>query len=128
MFIRVRRKLRLIRKVNRQTDVTNLGQVDFDAEDLIDFASELATHRQQLITCNYQAMKTYIPKPYPGKVTLFRALNRPLLNTHDPESGWQKLAPGRIDIHDIPSSHEGMFMKPYVHYLGEKLKACLAQA
>jgi len=120
MLLRVRRKLRLIQKVKNQTDINKLEQ--FDAEDLIDFAAELSAHRQQLITYNYQALKMYVPQPYAGKVTLFRALNRPLLNTYDPELGWQKLAPGRVEIYDIPSSHEGMFKKPQVNDLAEKIK------
>lgn len=67
----------------------------------------------------------YVPKPYLGQVTLYRALNRPLLNTYDPESGWQQLASGRVEVHDISSSHEGMFKKPHVNELAAKLKGCL---
>ena len=92
---------------------------------MIDFASELEAHRQRLIRSNYQALKAYHPKPYPGKVTLFRALNRPLLNTYDPEEGWQKLSPGRITVYSIPSSHEGMFKKPHVDAVAKYLKLCL---
>ncbi|MCI0552666.1 MAG: amino acid adenylation domain-containing protein [Anaerolineae bacterium] len=123
MLMRIRRKLRMIRKTIEQTDSAKLGV--FDAEDLIDFASELSPHRQQVITCNYQALKIYIPQPYPGRVTLFRAMSRQLFDIYDPEVGWQKLAPGRVDTYDIPGSHEGMFTKPHVYYLAEKLKGCL---
>jgi len=56
---------------------------------------------------------------------MLRALKRPLLNTYDSEAGWQELAPGRVAIFDIPSSHEGMFQKPCVSHLAEKLKRCL---
>ncbi len=59
---------------------------------------------------------------------LFRAISRPLLDTHDPEKGWQKLAPGRVEVSDIPSSHEGMFKKPHVQYLAKQLSACIDQA
>ena len=123
MLSRVRRKLRLVHKLQDVSQANENSQ--FDAEDLIDFASELSTHRQQLITCNYQAMKNYVPRPYAGNVTLFRAQNRPLLNVFDPELGWQELTPGRVSVYDIPSSHEGMFKKPHVNYLAEKLKALL---
>jgi thioesterase domain-containing protein len=123
MLLRFNRKLRFIQKAKKQTGVDRAGQ--FDAADLIDFAGELSAHRQELITCNYQALKMYTPRPYAGKVTLFRAVNRPLLNAYDPEAGWQKLAPGRIAVYDIPSSHEGMFKKPHVDYLAKRLRACL---
>jgi thioesterase domain-containing protein len=123
IFMRIRRKLRLIRKTIGQTDPAKPGSVD--AQDLIDFASELSPHQQRVITCNLQAVKMYIPQPYPGQVTLFRATSRQLLDIDDPEATWQKLAPGRVHIHDIPGSHEGMFKKPHVHYLAEKLKSCI---
>ena len=94
IWMRVRRKMRLARKAKSQLGVGNLEQ--FDATDIIDFATELPLYRQQLITCHFHAMNTYVPKMYPGHVTLFRAKSRPLLNTFDPEAGWQKLAPGRV--------------------------------
>ena len=33
--------------------------------------------------------------------------------------------PSRVEIIDIPSSHEGVFHKPDVYQLAEKLKSCL---
>ena len=123
MLMRIRRKLRIARKVKRQFDINNLEQ--FDAMDIVDFAPDLPLYRRQLITSHYHAMRVYIPKPYPANVTLFRARSRPLLNTYDPKWGWQKLAPGRVNVIDIPSSHEGMFKKPHVYKLAEKLKNCL---
>ena len=123
---RVRRKMRLVRKARGRLHIGNLEQ--FDATDIIDFASELPLYRQQLITSHYQAMKMYIPRAYPGYVTLFRAKSRPLLNTSDPEVGWQKLAPQRVTVIDVPSSHEGMFRTPYVNDLAEQLKKRIDQA
>ena len=121
--MRIRRKLKLIWKVTGRSTIGKLGELE--ADDMIDFASELEAHRQRLITSNYQALKTYLPKPYTGKVTLFRALKRPLLNTYDPEEGWQKLAPGRVTVYDISSSHEGMFKKPYVDDVAKNLRLYL---
>jgi amino acid adenylation domain-containing protein len=124
MLQRVRRKLRLIQKTNKaQPD----GLEQFGAGDLIDFAGELSAHRQQLITYNFQAVKKYNPKPYAGNVILFRALNRPLLNTNDPESGWQQLAPGRVKVFDINSSHEGMFKESHVEDLAQKLRSSFSE-
>lgn len=125
MIMRVRRKIRIARKVRGRPDLKNMGQ--FNADDLIDFAAELPPHRQQLIVCHFQALKMYDPTHYPGNVTLFRAMSRPLLNTFDPEVGWQKLAPGRVKVIDVPSSHEGMFKHPHVTDLARQLKACIDQ-
>ncbi|MGZ9235539.1 MAG: hypothetical protein ACXW4E_08445, partial [Anaerolineales bacterium] len=51
-----------------------------------------------------------------------------LLNMFDPEVGWQRLAPGRVTVIDIPSSHEGMFRKPHVYHLAGALKSCMDRA
>jgi thioesterase domain-containing protein len=101
------------------------NQSDFNALDIIDFASELPEYRQKLITVHHQAIRKYQPEPYPMQVTLFRAKIRSLLNPDDPELGWLKLAPGRVTVIDIPSSHEGMFKEPYVQLMAEKLKLCI---
>jgi amino acid adenylation domain-containing protein len=126
ILMRVRRKFRLARKFKAQSE--NGAPELFEAADLIDFASELSSYRQRLISNHYQAMKMYNPKSYSGNVTLFRATIHPLLNVHDPEFGWQILAPGQVSVHDIPSSHEGMFRTPNVQYLAMQLKACIDQA
>lgn len=41
---------------------------------------------------------------------------------------WQRLAPGGGLVIDIPSSHEGMFRKPYVDRLAQALKGCIDRA
>lgn len=124
-LMRIQRKLRLAKKVSAQPGTNPLDQ--FDAMDIVDFAAELPEYRQQLITSHYRAMREYIPKAYPGNVTLFRAKVRPLLNVFDPELGWQQLAPGRVRVFDIPSSHEGMFKEPHSGHLAERLKLCLSE-
>ncbi len=123
MLMRFRRKLRVAQKVKAQPELNNLEH--FDPVDFIDFGTELSQHRLQLISTHYRAMKVYNPKPYPGHVTLFRARSRPLLNVYEPEWGWQKLAPGRVSVINIAGSHEGMFKKPNVYQLAEKLRTCL---
>jgi thioesterase domain-containing protein/acyl carrier protein len=126
MSMRLRRKLRIARKVREQPDASDAER--FDAEDLIDFAPELSEHRHRVITSHYQAMNAYQPAPYPGRVTLFRAKSRPLLNTNDPEVVWRVLAPGKVEVIEIPGSHEGMFKNPNVICLAQQLRNCIDQA
>ncbi len=123
MFMRLRRKIRLAKRSQDQPGINDPRQTD--AMDLIDFASELPSYRLELIKSHYNAMNAYVPQPYPGQVTLFRARSRPLLNPYDSEWSWQKLAPGRVYVINVPGSHEGMFKKPHVYQLAEKLKSCL---
>ncbi|WNN88257.1 alpha/beta fold hydrolase [Gloeocapsopsis dulcis] len=88
-----------------------------------------------------RVQRNYVPQVYPGRVTLFRAINplgkdfyyEPDLPTpddwynRDPEHGWAKLAAGGLEIHDVPGNHMAIFTEPYVGSLAEKLKACLEQ-
>lgn len=126
MLMRIRRNLRLMQKTKNRFETETVRRLD--SEDLIDFASELSVHRQELITINYQAMMKYVPKPYSGNVLLLKAVNRPLFSTFDPELSWQKLAPGRVKLFHVPGSHEGMFKKPSVEELARILKAYLDDA
>ncbi|MGZ9226557.1 MAG: thioesterase domain-containing protein, partial [Anaerolineales bacterium] len=123
ILLRVRRKTRLARKLREQSNFDDARV--FDAADFIDFADTLPRHRQQLIMRHYEAKQAYHPQPYDGRVTLFRATTRPLLSTFDPAAGWRELVPGRLEVVDISGSHEGMFKKPHVTHLAERLKSCI---
>jgi len=75
-----------------------------------------------------RALKVYMPKVYPGCVTLFRASKRPAGYQTDPDLGWGKLAAGGVEIHEIPGYHGSIVMEPRVRILAEQLQACLSQA
>jgi thioesterase domain-containing protein len=75
----------------------------------------------------FRALQNYEPKPYPGSVTLFRALAQPLIRIHDPDLGWSRLAMGGVKVITIPGNHITMFKEPYVHSLGKELAVALAQ-
>jgi aspartate racemase len=81
------------------------------------------THREE----NAEALKHYVPQVYPGRVTLFKAMDTVPPDV-DPELGWGELAAGGIEIHEVPNDHLGMLREPGVQILAEKLKACLDQA
>lgn len=77
-------------------------------------------------TANDRARKAYIPKPYPGRVTLFRAVDS-YLAPGNPDMGWSNLAGGGLDLHYVPGGHSSMYDEPHAAVLAEKLKACLTQ-
>ncbi|WP_178378205.1 condensation domain-containing protein [Chroogloeocystis siderophila] len=95
--------------------------------------------KAELEAIHNRVQRNYVPQVYPGRVTLFRAINplgkdfyyEPDLPTpddwynRDPEHGWAKLAGGGLEIHDVPGNHMAIFTEPYVGSLAEKLKACL---
>jgi len=74
-----------------------------------------------------RVLQRYKVQPYPGKVTLMRALDfKPSVSTRrDPTLGWEKLAGGGLEIHDVPGSHTSLYKEPNVGTLAETLNAIL---
>jgi thioesterase domain-containing protein len=71
---------------------------------------------------NDAACDRYQPKPYAGKLTLFK----PKVNYSyypDPKMGWGELAQGGIDPVELPVNPHAMLVEPYVQLLAAELKA-----
>jgi hypothetical protein len=78
---------------------------------------------------NLQAERRYVAKPYPGRITLFRATQPPLGAASDPYLGWDKVARGGVEIHDVPGSHsQNLIREPKLQVVIDKLQACLSAA
>jgi aspartate racemase len=60
---------------------------------------------------------------YPGRVTLFRAIDNIGFIEHD--LGWSELAPGGLDIHDVPGDTFNMLEEPHIQVLAKKLRDCI---
>lgn len=71
-----------------------------------------------------QARKMFLPKPYLGKATLFRASIQPYGLAPDRTLGWDSYV-DELEIHDIPGHHTSIVSEPYVRKLAERLKECL---
>ncbi|HEY9884830.1 MAG TPA: hypothetical protein V6C98_14600, partial [Thermosynechococcaceae cyanobacterium] len=79
--------------------------------------------RQQI---REEAAKNYMPHPYPGKVVLFRAMDRSGFEAYsDAQWGWGSLTAGGLEAHAIPGDHLGILKEPNVQVLAAKLKVCL---
>jgi aspartate racemase len=66
----------------------------------------------------------FAPKEvYPDRVTLFRATEN--MGFIDPDLGWSELAPGGLEIHDVPGDNFNMLEEPHVQVLAEKLRDCI---
>lgn len=68
-----------------------------------------------------QALRSYKPRAYDGKVTLFRSADQ----SGDPALGWSALAGAGLEIHEVPGNHRSIVREPSVRALAEKLGACL---
>jgi len=74
---------------------------------------------------NMAAAASYRPKPYAGRLTLFRSTLRTPDCGDDEFLGWGHLAPGGIDLHHVPSMHSNILDEPGVESLSVKLRDCL---
>jgi amino acid adenylation domain-containing protein len=84
------------------------------------------------------AMCRYVPRPYRGKVTMFRT-SQPNLEIGlaevrdiyeratrgDLTYGWSAIVAEPIDIRHIPGHHESMINEPHVRDLARELRGCL---
>jgi thioesterase domain-containing protein/acyl carrier protein len=77
-----------------------------------------------------QTLENYRLSPYPGKITLFRAMetfSQFEAIAVNPTLGWRKLAVGGLVIHDVPGNHVTILQKPNVSVLADKLKICIQE-
>jgi hypothetical protein len=73
-----------------------------------------------------RASLAYRPQPYPGKITLFRALNQPIDYEAEPDLGWGRIAQGGVEIYDVPGDHTTLFWDDsVVQILARKVEECI---
>jgi thioesterase domain-containing protein len=79
----------------------------------------------------------YDIRAYPGRITLFALAERdgmrdslfdPAVHDIDPLLGWGRVAPGRVEVHEVLGGHVSLFQEPFVRDLAEKLRDCLEAA
>jgi thioesterase domain-containing protein len=76
---------------------------------------------------NWFAGRRYVPRFYPGKVTLFQAAasaNQP----HSTDELWGKLCGQGVEVVGIPGSHDDILREPNVRSLAKALTDCLTNA
>jgi thioesterase domain-containing protein/acyl carrier protein len=73
----------------------------------------------------HRASDAYLPPPYPGKVTLFRAGEKSIRDFGDSHAEWSRLVAGELEIQEIPANHNNILREPQVIALARQLKACL---
>ncbi len=80
----------------------------------------------RVLKANMKAAANYVPQPYSGQLTLFRASEQPpnLVNG-DPTFGWGKLATEGVRVYEVPGNHLTMVTTPHVQVLAARLKTCL---
>jgi hypothetical protein len=88
---------------------------------------DLLLHRY-LRKTHSQALANYVPVPYPGKVTIFRAYQSLSTDPDDSPLGWQPLTEGGLDVHYFDTSHLDMMSAENSQEIAAKLNECLVKA
>lgn len=73
-----------------------------------------------------RVLSGYMPRPYPGRVTLLRASELLVERSDDPTWGWCEVAQ-EVAVHSVPGDHSTVITK-HVQVLAEKLRTCLDKA
>jgi phthiocerol/phenolphthiocerol synthesis type-I polyketide synthase E len=83
----------------------------------------------RVFKANLQALSNYVPRPYPGRITFFRAREQWMeFSPSHPELPWIDVAASGIEIHLVPGNHITMNFAPHVQFLAERLKNCIEKA
>lgn len=90
-----------------------------------DFGFTQVRHLFNIYKINGNASRSYVPKVYPGQVTLFRAEEGLAKNPGSLLHGWDKYAAGGVDVHVVPGSHFDIAYQPHVGVLCEQLNLVL---
>lgn len=77
-----------------------------------------------IFQANSKATIDYSPRPYQGKITLFKSSNQHRKSSLDSTLGWQQLS-SEVNVHIVPGNHFTMLKKPNVTVLGKQLRQCL---
>ncbi|HKV39285.1 MAG TPA: amino acid adenylation domain-containing protein [Blastocatellia bacterium] len=109
-----------LRLVVDQGKVSNLLSAEADL-------SAIRRHFQ-IFKGNAFAASRYVPRPYPGRMNLFRPIETPHEGRADPIQAWSDLATGGVALHLVPGTHFTMVLKPHVRALAEELGECLKLA
>ncbi|MBV9760554.1 MAG: amino acid adenylation domain-containing protein [Acidobacteriaceae bacterium] len=75
-----------------------------------------------------KAADAYAPKPYDGRIVLFRSKYKPLTQFRDPHAGWKKYATQGLEIREVDGDHDSVLLEPQVKFIAEQLSACLEDA
>jgi amino acid adenylation domain-containing protein len=86
--------------------------------------SELPKYLHKVHRANYIALEKYILPPYPGKLTLFRAMHQTFYIKDPVKYGWDEFV-NEMVILDIPGEHSSIFAPPNDELFAKALQKCL---
>lgn len=98
------------------------------AADFVDAETELPYLRRvlEVFEGNINALMSYEPEPYAGRITLFKTGEPPGESPRAPRVEYNTLAVGGIDVYAVPGEHFTVLREPHVRLLARELQDCLA--
>jgi thioesterase domain-containing protein len=111
---------------NEQLDFV-VKQATHDAQDAVLVRGAVSRYWD---TCrrHKQALRAYRPGVYPGFLTLFRTTSHSADMATAGARGWDELAAGGVQVHDVPGTHQTVMAEPCVRTLAQELQRCIESA
>lgn len=103
------------------------GTLTSKIDNISNKANGQASTLSKLWQINDQASLDYIPKGYKGRITQFIPIKE-YAHHLGPELGWERIAPGRLEIQQLPVFPAGMLVEPFVELLAEKVTGSIDKA
>jgi thioesterase domain-containing protein len=94
-------------------------------DDIVDLSAR-PEHEQKLWRTHVAAWLHYQPKPYDGRVVLFRTRGHPLFCSYDHQMGWGSFAAKGVLVRICPGDHESILEEENVAHTARELKTVLA--
>jgi amino acid adenylation domain-containing protein len=121
----VRWKLRVLHRKASEPSTQSAAQIaQTDIDELLNLA-DYSDRQRELWQEHVRALFNYHPKPYAGRVTLFRTGGHPLLSSFDEQFGWGELAQGGVEVRLMPGGHGNILDEPHVRVVAQSFQASL---
>jgi thioesterase domain-containing protein/acyl carrier protein len=101
------------------------GTVHADVDRFVD-TTAYSVNQTNFITALTNALYTYVPKPYAGRVLLYKSRTESLLDLWEVEEIWWKLA-SQVDLVEVPGTHVTIVQEPHLNPIADDLHKRLAQ-
>ncbi len=86
--------------------------------------SRVSDHQRVFMQQQYRALREYTPRPYAGRVILYRARTHPLFHLHESDRAWRTITKA-LDVKVIAGTHLTIVKPPLVSAIAADLKARL---
>ncbi|CAM2010671.1 non-ribosomal peptide synthetase [Acanthopleuribacter pedis] len=78
-------------------------------------------YRLKLMEKHYNAFSNHEPKPYGGRITVFRTRRQPLMSPHNSYLGWDFLCNDKPTVYHVNGTHRELLEKPHVLHLAGQM-------